>query len=314
MYMIFELMSKGNLAQLPDKMRVVGLSEMPSPRVLLLLPYNRYLLGTVSLKTYEHWRLGKLGAEESEEIFLYDEKPKTITLGEVETITIAKEVVDRLKSCLRSQMPPPGEHLPAMLILRGLLKEDALFQDEDFLKNEKAMQESLDKDAPARMAYWAIRFALSRNDYEGVSRIKTWLKIAPDVFEGTLQTPRIWFSLMDLPGRKDIEDMESLAFSVDDLQRMNSQSSRPVVLYSKAGYLILSDFGSEDAAFRIWLYLPIPLWNEMREKRKLSIREIVMATWGYLDGLAADIERSSFGLSASMTGGGGIGKATQQLS
>ncbi len=312
--MIFELMSKGNLAQLPDDMHVAGVPDVSSPRVLLLLPYNRFILGTVSLKTYEHWTIGKLGTEETEEIFLYDDKPKCISLGDVEKITITKEVVDRLKACLRSQMTPPGEHLPAMLILRGLLREDALFQDEDFLKNERAMQESLDKDTTARMAYWAIRFALSRNDYEGVSRIKTWLKIAPDVFEETIQTPRIWFSLMDLPGRKDIEDMESLAFSVDDLQRMNSQSSRPVVLYSKAGYLILSDFGSDDAAFRIWLYLPIPLWNEMREKRKLSIREIVMATWGFLDGIAADLERSSFGHQASMTGGISSGNTAKEIS
>jgi len=300
--MIFELMSKGNLAQLPDEMHVDGLPDVSFPRVLLLLPYNRYLLGTVSLKAYERWTLGKLGTDESEEIFLYDEKPKIISLGDVERVAIPREAVERLKSCLRRQMAPPGEHLPAMLILRGLLREDTLFHDEDFLKNEKAMQDALEKDVVARMAYWAIRFALFRNDYEGVSRIKTWLKIAPDVFDGAIQTPRIWFSLMDLPGRKDIEEMESLAFSVDDLQRMNSQSSRPVVLYSKAGYLILSDFGSDEASFRIWLYLPIPLWNEMREKRKLSIREIVMATWGYLDGIAADIERSSFGSRAPVTG------------
>ena len=117
------------------------------------------------------------------------------------------------------------------------------------------------------MAYWGIRFALFRNDYEAVSRIKTWLKNASDVFEGAQQIPRVWFSLTEIPGKKDIQEMEALAFSLDDLQRMNSQSSRPVVLYSKSGYLILSDFGGEgpESAFRIWMFLPIALWNEMRE-------------------------------------------------
>ena len=55
-------------------------------------------------------------------------------------------------------MPPP-EASAAMLILRGLLREDALSR-RDYLRM-KTPCESLDKDAPARMTYWAIRFALS---------------------------------------------------------------------------------------------------------------------------------------------------------
>ncbi len=309
--MIFELMSKGNLARLPDDMQIAGIPEAPSPRVIALLPYNRFILGTVSMKSYEKWVLGRLGAEETEEVFLYDGKPKIIALGDVERISMGKEVVDRLKSCLRSQMTPPGEHVPAMAILRGLLRDDAIFSTDSPMEDEKAVQDYLERDSTARMAYWAIRFALFRNDYEEVSRIKTWLRIASDVFDGAASTPRIWFSLMDLPGGKSIEEMESLTYSVDDLQRMNSQSSRPVVLYSKSGYLILSDYGTDSSGFRIWLYLPIPIWNEMREKRKLSIKEIVVATWGYLDGVAADTERSSFGCQTLLPEGNSSAKPSR---
>lgn len=293
--MIFELMSRGDLARLPDDMLLPGLTNVPAPRVILLLPYNRYILGTVDMRAYERWALGKIGSEDfPEEIFLYEEKPKTINLGEVGSITVSRESIDLLKSCLRRQMPPPGEHQPAMLILRGLLKDDSRIVD-DAIEDEGPALELLEKDGTLRAAYWAMRFALSRNDYDAVSRTKTWIRTASDVFEGAAPSPRIWFSLTDLPGRKDIEEIEGLGYTVDDLQRMNSQSSRPVVLYSKSGYLVLSDYGGDSAGYRIWLYLPIPLWNEMREKRKLSIRELVMATWGYLDGMAADAERSSFG-------------------
>ncbi|MDI9370490.1 MAG: hypothetical protein GX181_07980 [Synergistaceae bacterium] len=307
--MIFELMSKGNLARLPDDMHVAGVPEAHSPRVLLLLPYNRFILGTATLKAYEKWVIGKLGADETEEIFLYDAKPKTLSLGDVEKVTIAKEAVDRLKACLRGQMMPPGEHKPTMHILRGFLKNDPLFFVDELLENEKEAHDYLERDSTARMAYWAIRFALFRNDYEEVSRIKTWIRIASDVFEGAITQPRIWFSLMDLPGGQSIEDMEALSYSVDDLQRMNSQSSRPVVLYSKSGYLVLSDYGNDSSGFRIWLYLPIPIWNEMRERRKLSIKEIVMATWGYLDGVAADSERSTFGCESLLSEENGSGTA-----
>ncbi len=301
--MIFELMSNGTMARLPDEMPVAGLPEIPFPNVFLLLPYNRCIAGTAQLKTDERWTFGKMGTDEGKEIFLYDGKPLSLLLGEKEKVHLSGELVCELRSHLLCQMPAPGEHIPTALILRGLVREDHFIFDEDFINNEGAMLESLEKEPALRLPYWAIRLALYRNDYEAVSRIKTWLKAASDIFEGGTPSPRIWFSLTDLPGRQAIDEMEGLSFSLDDLQRMNSQSSRPVVLYSKAGYLILSDYGGEgpETAFRIWMFLPIPLWNEMRERRKLSIREIVTASWGYLDGMAAEKERSRFSGQGSLS-------------
>ena len=301
--MIFELMSNGTMARLPDEMPVAGLPELPFPKVFLLLPYNRYIAGTAHMKSTERWTFGKLGADEEKEIFFYDGKPLSLLLGDKEKVLLSGDLTGELRAHLLRQMPAPGEHMPTALILRGLVREDHLNLDEETISSEGAMIETIEKEPSLRMPYWAIRLALFRNDYEAVSRIKTWLKTAFDVFDRSAAPPRIWFSLTDLPGRQAIDEMEGLSFSLDDLQRMNSQSSRPVVLYSKAGYLILSDYGGEgpETAFRIWMFLPIPLWNEMREKRKLSIREIVTASWGYLDGLAADKERNRFSSQSSLS-------------
>lgn len=291
--MIFELMSRGDMARLPEKMPVDGLDLDGSHKVILLLPYNRYLLGTAVMKNYDRWTLEKFGGDESEEIFLYEGKPKTLSLGDMETVTLSEEVVSQLKSSLYKQMLPPGEHLPAALILRGILGEDHFLVYGDFYQNEDWVIEALERDYVARAAYWAVRLALFRNDYDSVSRVKTWMKSASDVFDEASQPPRIWFSLTDLPGKEQMDEMEALSFTLDDLQRMSYQGTRPVVLYGKAGYLLLSDYGGEgpESAFRIWLYLPVECWNEMRERRKLSIREVVMATWGYVDGREAEKER-----------------------
>lgn len=294
--MIYELMSKGTLAKLPDDMAVHGMPPRPSQNVLLLLPFNRYLLGDVALKKYERWTIGRVGCGQEREVFLYDREQKVLCFRDGQKVTLSADVVSELRAALCSQMPPPGEHLASALILRGLLKDESLFADDRFLNDEELMALELERHLTERMAYWAIRFALFRNDYESVSRVKTWLKSAGDVFERGGGVPKVWFSLADMPGRRDMEEMEALAFSLDDLQRMNAQSSRPVVLYSKTGYLMLSEFGGteKELSFRIWMFLPAPLWNEMRERRKLSIREIVMASWGYLDGLEAEKERDKY--------------------
>jgi hypothetical protein len=292
--MIFELMSKGTVVRLPDDR--AGLPEREDAHVLLLLPYNRFLLGTPGIRRTDEWVLGKLGSGETTEVFLYDSRPVVLSLGDNGTVTLSNDVVANLRSRLFEQMLPPGEHLPAALIVRSLIQNGSSVDDE-VVKSEQTFFDALEKDEMARMAYWGIRFALVRGDYGAVTRIKTWLKNAAGVFEEGVP-PRVWFSLTDLPGRKDIGEMETYSFTLDDLQRMHSQSSRPVVLYSKTGYLILAEqaVDNTETSFRIWMYLPVPIWNELREKRKLSIREIVSATWGYIDALDAIAERGRYGV------------------
>lgn len=293
--MVFELMSNGSIVTLPQTALPRGIPDITGSRVVLLLPYNRYLLGHCFLNNYERWIWGKPGVE-PREIFLYEDGFQLFLSDESFKITLSSAVVENLRSALFLQMPPPGEHLPAVLILRGVMKDHLAFKDESTLHDQVLFGQYMEKDGLLNMAYWAIRFALFRGEFEAVSRVKAWLRNAGDLLESMNSTPpRAWFSLTPLPGARELAEMESLAFSLDDLQRMNSQSTLPVVLFSKSGYLVLSDVGSaESSVFRVWAFLPTPLWNELRERRKLSIRDLVLSVWGYWDAVQTLTELSRY--------------------
>jgi len=65
---------------------------------------------------------------------------------------------------------------------------------------------------------------------------------------------------------------------------------------------VLSDFGSAGgAAFRVWVFLPATFWNELRERRKLSIRDLVISVWGYCDAIHATAERGRYANSPKTT-------------
>ncbi|MDR3230623.1 MAG: hypothetical protein LBT65_04220 [Synergistaceae bacterium] len=292
--MLYELMSNGSLAGLPQASLPEGIPDIPGPKVILLLPYNRYLLGHSFMRNYERWIWGKPGTE-PQEIFLYEDESRSLVLDASMHVTLSAGVVTQIRNALLIQMPPPGEHLPTVLILRGILKDHPIFRDEGLVQNEPAFTAQMEKDSILQMIYWTVRFALFRGEFEAIARTKTWLRTASELFESGAHSPRVWFSLTPLPGARELTELESLSFSVDDLQRMVSQSAMPVVLFSKAGYLVLSDFGgSGAAAFRVWVFLPAPLWNEMRERRKLSIRDLVISAWGYCDAVHAVTERCRY--------------------
>ena len=292
--MIFELMSNGSIANLPQTALPEGIPEIPGPGVILLLPYNRYLLGHSFMRNYERWLWGKPGTD-PQEIFLYENGPLSLDFDEASRVTLSVNAVTQIRNTLFSQMQPPGEHLPTVLILRGILKDHPVFKDETMVQDEPAFVRHIEKDGIVNMTYWAVRFALFRGEFEAISRIKTWLRTASELFDAQGYAPKVWFSLTPLPGAKELAEMETLSFSVDDLQRMVSQSAMPVVLFSKSGYLVLSDFGgSGGMSFRVWVFLPPPLWNELRERRKLSIRDLVVSAWGYCDAVQALTERSRY--------------------
>jgi hypothetical protein len=293
-FMIFELMSNGSMANLPKTRLPDGIPDIPGPRVALFLPYNRYLLGHSFMRNYERWIWGKPGSE-PEEVFLYEDAPKTFFLDDSARIVLPPAVVSQLRGALFSQMPPPGEHLPTVLILRSVLKDHPLFKDDALLQNESPFLREAAKDETIGMAYWAVRFALFRGEFEAVARLKTWLRVAPDLFDPHGHAPKVWFSLTPLPDEKNLAEMSTFFFSVDDLQRMVSQSAMPVVLFSKAGYLVLSDFvPTGGTPFRVWMFLPSPLWNELRERRKFPIRDLVLSAWGYCDAIEALAERERY--------------------
>jgi hypothetical protein len=287
-------MSNGSLAGLPQAFLPDGIPDIPGPRVVLLLPYNRYLLGHGFMRNYERWIWGKPGVD-PQEIFLYEDTSRTLVLDDSTHVVLSVSVVAQVRSVLLGQMPPPGEHLPTVLILRGIMKDHPIFRDDALVQNEPAFMLQMEKDGILHMTYWAVRFALFRGEFEAIARIKTWLRTASELFDSATHSPRVWFSLTPLPGARELSELESLSFSVDDLQRMVSQSAMPVVLFSKAGYLVLSDFGGAGtAAFRVWVFLPAPLWNELRERRKLSIRDLVISAWGYCDAVHAVAERARY--------------------
>lgn len=287
-------MSNGSLASLPQTALPDGIPDIAGPGVVVLLPYNRYLLGHSFMRNYERWIWGKPGAE-PQEVFLYEDAAQTLVLDDSTRVTLSANATAQVRSVLLAQMPPPGEHLPTVLILRGVMKEHPVFNDDMLVQNEPTFLQHIEKDLILNMTYWAVRFALFRGEFEAIARIKTWLKTAAELFDSNTHTPRVWFSLTPLPGAKELAELEGLAFSVDDLQRMVSQSAMPVVLFSKAGYLVLSDFGgSGAAAFRVWVFLPAPLWNELRERRKLSIRDLVVSAWGYCDAVQSLTERGRY--------------------
>jgi hypothetical protein len=289
-------MSNGSITGLTRTVLPEGIPDIPGPGVVLLLPYNRYLLGHSFMRNYERWIWGKPGAE-PEEIFLYEDAPRIFTLDDSARITLSPGVVSQVRGALLSQMIPPGEHLPTVLILRSTLKEHPLFGDDALLQNETAFMSHIEKDEAVSMTYWGVRFALFRGEFEAIARIKTWLKTAPDAFDAQdrERAPKVCFSLTPLPDGRELAALEALSFSVDDLQRMVSQSALPVVLFSKAGYLVLSDFGgSAGASFRVWMFMPSPLWNDLREHRKLSVRDLVLSAWGFCDAVQASAERARY--------------------
>lgn len=292
--MIFELMSNGSIVGLPQTALPEGIPEIPGPGVVLLLPYNRYLLGHSFMRNYERWIWGKPGSD-PQEVFLYEDTPLPLQLDDSTRVVLPASVTSDIRTQLIAQMQPPGEHLPTILLLRGVLKDHHAFRDDLVIQDEAAFMQYTEKDLLLNRAYWSVRFALFRGEFEAIARAKTWLKTAGELFDTGVNSPKIWFSLMPLPGSRELTELEALSFSVDDLQRMVSQSAMPVVLFSKAGYLVLSDFGgSGSASFRVWLFLPAPLWNELRERRKLSIRDLVLSAWGYCDALQAVTERSRY--------------------
>jgi hypothetical protein len=298
--LIFELMSNGTIASLPQTALPDGIPDI-SGGVVLLLPYNRYLLGHCFMRNYERWIWGKPGGD-PQEVFLYENGPQSLVIDDATRVVLAANVVTQIRGALFSQMQPPGEHLPTVLILRGVLKEHPAFKDDTLAQSEPAFLQYLEKDGVLNMTYWAVRFALFRGEFEAIARIKTWLRTAADLYDAQgaspnpPNSPKIWFSLTPLPGSKELAELESLSFSLDDLQRMVSQSTSPVILFNKlSGYLVLSDFGSAGgASFRVWVFLPIPLWNELRDRRKLLIRDLMVSAWGYCDAVQAVAERARY--------------------
>ena len=274
--MIFELMSRGNIVELPEAPNVINGYEPED--VILLLPYNRYLQGKIQ-SGYESWKLCKIGIPEQEEIFLYEGETRALNFDSHRVI-ISQEVVDKLKNTLLASTMPPGEHFQAAAVLKGILEPD-IINDELFVIDEAFAMERLDKKIEAKAAYWAVRLALSRGEHDAVSRIKLWYRIAPSI---AFSEPRVlvWFSLTQMPDFEAVTSMVSLGISEENISWVAAQTVSPVVLFSQKGYLLFASYGDGQKTpfFREWAYFPVPVWNELRDRKRITLRELLTVAWG----------------------------------
>ena len=290
--MLLELMSDGTLAELPPEYSG-GLAVPDEPSVMLLLPHNKYLLGTGSDK----WIYSDLkpGAA-PKNVFLYDDE--NLSLNDENGITILPgKTVTELREKLYKRSDPPGRHVSTVLMLKTFLKYHPVFS-EKFL-NEEIFSEAMKKDSKLYRAYWTLRFALSRSEFEETARIKAWLAAGPENFDNPRNKAKIWFSIMPNPSKEIINDLENLNFSRQELSHMVVQNISPIVLYNpEAGWLVFARFGRHarinDTIFFAWLYLNHELWQELREVKKMSVHDIINAVWGNYDTQQAMIERAKY--------------------
>ncbi len=295
--MIFELRSDGKISRLPDHMALEGVPSYFLPRVVLFLPYNRMIIGTSIGETMDSWYYGKIGTENWKEVFLYEGQSIFLKDKCIPDVELSAHAVGILKSHLLEQLRPPGSHISTLIVLRKIRMDNPIFTEGSQWTNEKWVLSKLAFDDALRYAYWGIRRALVQSNNAMLERIKVWFSLAPDIDPMVYQYPQIWFSLTDLPGERELKQIEDLGFSRENLLQMNSNFSNPVVLSNAIGYLVLLTqySGDDKSELRIWMYISLSMWEELRRKKKMSIREIVSACWGYLDAVEADIEMSRYG-------------------
>lgn len=286
--MLLELMSDGTLAELPPESLNLNIPEkFENPSVVLLLPHNKYLLGQGS-----EWVV--LNDSQSQNISLYDNQSISLLNEGFEPTMLNAETVNELRQKSLSQTEPPGNHRGAVRMLRSFMRNHEIFMTEEYL-DERKFREFLSNDEILNKAYWALRFSMSRGDLDSVSRIKAWVKAA-SAFSQENNEMKLWFSILQTPDEEMFRDFENLGFSRLEIQRMSNQSASPIVVYNPAsGWLVWGRFGRQrETVFFLWAYYNHELWDELRERRKLSISDIIHASWGEYDTREAMLERAKY--------------------
>ncbi|PIE54061.1 MAG: hypothetical protein CSA35_07800 [Dethiosulfovibrio peptidovorans] len=299
---VYELMTNGDAVRLPGLPFFESVPGVDEPRVVLLMPYNRLLVGFCYGGAYERWLWGKPGDIDSwQEAFIYDRLPSTFDTGDV-VISVSSEVTSRLRSHLLSELPPPGNHGDTMFVLRDLLGAAFPMDQDDLWDDEEGVLASLFNLGEFRYLYWGVRKALSLGDHSMVGRVKIWARRGVDVFRDIAEPPKMWMSVGELPGNKGLAELESLLFKPEQLRRMNLEKSGSVVFRGDTGYLVRFEgqrpFG--EIAVTVWMYFPTPIWEEMKDRRGLRAQEIVILSWGYLDALEATRELERYGRPQSL--------------
>ena len=284
-------MSNGTLAELPPE----NINIPDEPSVMLLLPHNKYLLGTGSGK----WIFASTNEstkQQPQNVFLYDDQVLSL-LNEGTTPTIIPALtVNALRKELFSLTEPPGRYVSTVLMLRTFMKDHPVFNsDSDEIPDEKIFNEAMNKDFILCRAYWTLRFALARSELETVRRLKAWLKADPKTFSDPQNVMKIWFSILDTPDKEVIKELEELSFTRLEIEHISKQHSSPLVVYNPlSGWLMVGRFGKSSTMFLSWSYLNHNLWHELRERKKMKLHDIIHAVWGEYETQQAIKERAKY--------------------
>lgn len=290
-------MSDGTLAQLPsDNVPSCLSSVRGEDSVMLLLPHNKYLLGRCN----GQWIYsGDGGKDSARNVSLYDGQGIELLNDYAEPTRLTAGTVSALRRELMAISDPPGSHKGTVFMLRTFMRDEPVFASAgaEYLDEGYFLRSARGNDTLIK-AYWTLRLALSRGELETISRLKAWLKAGPEVFADKRpgHDSRIWFSLLDMPDADAVRELEELSFSPLELKRMSAQNASPVVLYNQlSGWLVLGRLGRmKDTMFFLWAYLSHELWNVLRERRKLTVNDIVLALWGEYDTRSAMSERAKY--------------------
>ena len=291
--MLLELMSNGSLAELPPDNIPDSINLPNEASVMLLLPHNEYLIGA----GHDNWVYGRPGIF-SRNVYLYDDERLSLSNdGAAHTTILSVETVKALRRKLFQNSEPPGKHSSTVLMLRQMMRGHPVFNSEgaEFL-DEKKFARFMKIDDILEKAYWTLRFALARGEPEVQIRLKAWLRTNPEVFRDANHSAKLWLSIQDLPDQEALTELEGLSFSKSELTRLSLQKISPLVLYNpKSGWLVLGRFGRmQTAMFSVWVYANQELWQELRERRKLPISEIINVVWGEYDTQQAMRERANY--------------------
>ena len=141
---------------------------------------------------------------------------------------------------------------------------------------------------------------MARHEIETARRLKAWLKAGPETFTDSKNVMKIWFSILDIPDKGVINELKQLSFTKLEIDHVAAQKISPVILYNPvSGWLIVKRFNydngkNSDTTFVLWEYLNHELYNELKEVKKMSTDDIILALWGEYDTQQAMIERAKY--------------------
>jgi hypothetical protein len=271
------------------------------PKVLLFASFNRVLVGHVTFSGYDRWLWGKLHSSEWSEVQLYGESPLELSLP-WKVIRLDAKAVSFLRKVLLGQILPPGNHTVALNMLRETQRHTPGFAIFEALEDNESLWEYVLGDPQLRAGYWGFRLASLWGGESMTERICLWLKVARPLYDAFLARPRIWGFLSSSLDPFSLDQIGNLGFRKDQLEALRNVHENPLAVASSVGCLIqyvfepknYPEIPADSLPTSMLLYLPRKIWNQAREERRLSLREIFLSAWGFLDALDAEARFASY--------------------